>query len=461
MALAASACVAEPEGLTEAADAVRLETLSTWSAAGGAASGAASGGARPSAAETALARDLYAMFPDQTARALVEEALANNTDLRAAALRVEAVVQARRIADARRGPNASLNAQAQSGRADGLDVEGGAIALEASWSLDLWGRLAAESAAAAAEYDAARADRDAARLSIANLVMRGWVRLWAAHRETELLDARIADLEALRDLTAEAFRAGLAPLEDRADARAQVELARARRAAAAEAELSAARELELLLGRPPAGLVEAASFAPEIAFPPLAPPAEVLAARPDITAAYARLEGSVLQARSAARALLPDLTLGASLSEPAGALADVSQWSAVASLGQVLFDGGALTAQARAQGVEAEIALESYRGAVLSAIEEVERGLSNEASLRDQIEATRAALEAARSALEDGEASYRSGLVDFRTLLSRRLQVSEVETALVQLRGAWLANRLSLALALGVGPQTAEEPADG
>ncbi|MCG8440699.1 MAG: TolC family protein, partial [Caulobacterales bacterium] len=223
----------------------------------------------------------------------------------------------------------------------------------------------------------------------------------------------------------------------------------------------AARVLEQLLGRPPVGLVEAAAFAPDVDFPPVAPPAQVLAARPDVRAAYERLESSVFQSRSAARAMLPDLTLGGSFARQTGEFANVSQWSAVAGLGQVVFDAGALIAQARAQGIAAEIQLETYRGAVLAAIEEVERGLSNEASLREQIEATRAALAAAQAALSDGEASYRSGLVDFRTLLSRRLQVSQVETALVRLRARRLSNRLSLALALGIGPQNPKEQTDG
>lgn len=447
--LVIAGCVAVPSDLPERASEIEQSTLEAWQADPGVTT--------QSEVEAALARDLYAMFSDQRALDLVEEAMRNNSDLRAAALRVEAIAQAGRIVDAQRIPNATLQGEGRSARSNGIFSDSFALSADVSWSADLWGRLAAQSAAAGADFEAARADREAAQISISNFVLRGWVSLWRAKQEKVLLDRRIADLEALHQLTSDAFRLGLVRLEDRADAKAQVDLAYAQRAAAIEAEKNASRVLEQLLGRPPVGMLDGPASAPEVDFPAIASPAQVLAARPDLRAAYDRLEGSVFRARSAARAMLPDVTLGGGFAHRSGDFSDVGQWNAVLGLGQVLFDGGALIAQARIRGIEAEIQLEAYRNAVLTAIGEVETALSNEASLRAQITSTRAALMAAHAALSDGQSSYRTGLIDFRTLLSRRLQVSELDSSLVALRAAWMSNRLQLALAMGFGPPSSQE----
>ena len=400
-----------------------------------------------------LGAGFYGVFSDPQLVELIQEALTHNADLRAAAHRLrgaEWLLRPVRTADR---PQARLDVQAAQLRTDGRSGRSRQATASMGWALDVWGRLADERASAEAEFAARRADFAAARLSIAALVAQRWISLRAAQQEAVLLRDRLEALAALRQFIRDRYRAGLTVLEDEAAVRTQIELARAQLGASEEAALVDRRALEVLIGRVPEAAIVGPQGLPDIARPIATAPARVLAARPDVRAAFSRIEGADHARRAAYAAWLPDLTLTASAASSRDGTAlipDVTQWSLVGALGQTLLDHGARRALARARNAEAEARVEDYRQVVLSALAEVENALSSETALARQHGALGAALEAVRLNEAHARDQYRRGLVSAREMIEAQLQRADIEIARTRTKAARLNARVQLGLALGL-----------
>jgi len=333
------------------------------------------------------------------------------------------------------------------------------LGVAVAWEVDLLDRLGARARAAAEAAAAADADADAVAAELAARTVRTWLVLRGAERALTLLEER-------RDLAAEA----LAAAHDRfASGRAVAAEVAAREAelAGVAAELGAARRrvaeahhaLAALQGATPtaADSADGARELPE-APPPLAPglPATVLARRPDLRAAEARLAAAVSTADEAWAARWPRLALTADYGTSTTALGDLLDgdfvvWGLAADLTAPLFHGGALAANAEAAAAEARAAQARFVAAVLRALAEVETALAAEAALRE------AAAEEDRrvAALADLEAAVADrvdrGQADGLDLLDARARRLGAEAARLEARLALLLARVDLRLALGDG----------
>ena len=114
-------------------------------------------------------------FGDPVLAGLIEEALDNNRDLRAAAARVDEAWALAQKAGAALAPGLSAVAGAtRAGAPQGPGASSFDIALQARWEADLWGRLRAGQSAAEAAAEATEADYRHARQSLAAAVARAY-----------------------------------------------------------------------------------------------------------------------------------------------------------------------------------------------------------------------------------------------------------------------------------------------
>jgi len=404
---------------------------------------------------------------------LVGEALAANPDLMQAAARIDKAAAEARIAGAARQP--SLNAEGTARRADQkfigfpFDVPGGGVpgvlnntfgvALNAAWEVDVWGRLRAGRQAAMAELEASHADFQAAKVSLAAQVAKAWLALAEANEQVRLaeeaVEARVQLSAAVRD------RFERAIVEDGGSA-AQVRLAESEIAtsegALAERRLErgrAIRQLELLLGRYPAGrIVGAAKLPPAPPPPPSGLPSELLLRRPDIIAAERRLAAAGGRTQSARLARFPSLRLTGSMGTTTTSLGDITNsdfgiWSLGGSLTQPLFEGGRIAGEIDfASASERESAADLQR-TVLRAFGEVENALAAETFLREREAATARAAGLARDAATRAVEEFNAGTGDVLTLIETRQRdiLSAIQYAAV--RRLRLDQRVDLHLALG------------
>jgi len=412
-------------------------------------------------------------FDDAQLGELIEIALVQNNDLRAAAHRVDRVAAAGHIAAADLKPTVGVgfNAQRQQQVLVGLPVPGlpnvlsststqFALTFETSWEVDLWGRLRAGTRAALAQAQAAEADLRGARLSLSGQTAKLWFAVTEAQQQLDLARESVATFTTSTELVRSRYERGVRPSIDLRLALSNQLNAEALVAAAENGLDAALRQLETLLGRyPSAGLLDRFSVGPlpDIPAPvPVGLPSELVSRRPDLVAAERHLTAADQQLLVAKRSRYPRFALtarGGSVSDQLGDLVDgdFSVWALIGNLTAPVFQAGRLKAgvdQAEAAGQEA---LALYAGQVLRAYAEVETALAAEQRLRVRGTKLRETAEQLEGARGLAETRYARGVGGYLTVLESQTRAFNARIAWIRVRRILLTNRVDLHLALGGG----------
>lgn len=410
--------------------------------------------------------DWLAQFNDPVMLSLVSEALTNNPTLKSRASAVRAAEAATRTARSSGRP--SLDASVSAGEtstgfattsgSDRTNSEVYGVGLDASWELDLWGRIRASVNAAQADYTASEADLAAAELSLAAQTAIAWINLNDALAQEHVAEQTYDARDRVRLLTERRFQRGVADALDVRTARSALANAEATIAARRQITGETARYLETLLGRYPAAEIAASAELPALG--PLQPegnPALLLSRRPDIAASEARIEAAGMRAEAARLAMLPALRLTGGVSTSQAEFADAFDPELIAarlvgSLIAPIFTGGRLDAQRDAAVAQAEAAVANYVSTTLSAWSEVENALAADEYLSVQEQAQARALEEARAAEDLALRNYTtSGSVTIFNLIDAQTRRLTAESQLISVRANRATNRISYHLALGGG----------
>ena len=393
-------------------------------------------------------------FDDAALTALVDEALAYNADLQAAAARVQQAAALLKVASAPLLPQvgvAGLWSGSASSGGDGLN----GIFLNLSLELDVWGRLRYGEAAAQAQAQAVQADVAYARQSLAAMVAKSWFVAIEATLQRAIVQDMLKSAEELLRLAQERQRIGAGNEQAVAEARANAGSYRDALRQATLARENAQRALELLLGRYPAAEVAlAAQLTP---LPPPVPaglPSQLLERRPDVVAAERRVAVAFNRVGESKAAMLPRISLtagGSSISSDLFVLQDRNNpaWGFGANLFAPLFQGGALRAQVEVRDAEQKAAMAAYAGAGQRAFAEVENALAAENTLRDRTLIVEAMVRDNERALDLVLVQYRVGSADQRAVEQRQLALYSARTTRLRVQTEQLAQRVNLHLALG------------
>ncbi len=454
--------------------------------------------------------DWVAAFGDNTLRALISEAMIRNNDLLSAASNLDAARASSKIARADLLPTlgASLNSSrnaivvdatsaAQAGGAgnsqinnrsdlidqfgvdrdgdgkiDGLDLNGDgfaetlvpnkrfyvnnfALGAQFRWEIDLWGRITDGTKAAYKDAKANYADLNGARLSIAAGVAQAWFGLIEARQQRELTERDVTARESNLRVTERRYDRGVASSLDVRLSRSALGTSRANHALRQRLEKEASRRLEVLLGRYPGAELAAVEALPALpALQGAGAPGELLARRPDVIAAEARMEAAGLRANAARKQLLPQLTLTSQINASGPDFSDIVDPTRLAGnlasgILQPLFQGGRLLADARRQRAVAEAAIYAYTQTALEAYEEAENALAAEAYLAVREEALQLAYEEAAAAEDLTERRYTSGAATIFNLLDAQTRRISSESQYIQATQERVSNRVQLYLAIG------------
>jgi multidrug efflux system outer membrane protein len=426
---------------------------------------------KESAPRPAATAPWWRVYGDPVLERLIEEALAQNTDVLVAAARVD---EARALLGETRSalrPEVSANASAgrlRSSAATGTLPPGAPrerdnyrATLDLSYEIDVFGRLRAASDAARADLAASEAVRDAVRLALTARVASSYYGLLALDEQVALtrralalrgeslgLQRRrreagvISDFD-LRQLEAEAatLRAQLPPLER-------------------DRELEEAA-LAALLGRSPRAVLEdavartaLAADAPSAVAVPSGLPSELLLRRPDLVEAEQRLVAANARVAVTRSAHFPSIRLTGFLGSESAELGDLFTgpagiWSAVAALAQPIYAGGRLQAQRDAAAARERAALAQYQGAVRDAFREVRQALSAQVRARQSFEAQAARVDALAETLRLARLRYASGVSSQLDVLDAERGLLAAQTARVEALRAQRAAVADLYRALG------------
>ena len=276
-----------------------------------------------------------------------------------------------------------------------------ALSANATWELDLWGRLSMATQGAQATLHASEADLASARLSVQASLAQGYFSLRASEAQQELLQRNVLAYQRSLELTQVRYQAGVAGMTDVLQAKTQLNSTQTQLADAIAQRAQLEHALAVLSGVPPSsfGLPHTATL-PAAVTVPASLPSTLLDRRPDIAAARERVKAAYALIGVNDAALFPTLSLSANAGYGQNSIANLLSapnllWNVGVGLTQSILDGGVrkqASAQARTSASAEQITF-SYRQLVLTALQEVEDNLVLANRLQDEVNSQTGALE--------------------------------------------------------------------
>lgn len=410
--------------------------------------------------------DWWKSFNDPALDALVERALAANQNLAAAAARVEQARAAAGLARSAYFPAVGVGASVDRGRTSRTtdnvfpvaETTTNRTAFDASWELDLFGRVRRLNESARAEAAASAADFESVRLALTAEVATSYFSLRALDRETTLVTDGVALRRRALELVQSRRSNGAATDFDLARAEAELASTEADAAALANRRASLQNALAVLLGEA-APAFEIQNVKQEMIAPPAIPaglPSELLERRPDIAAAESALVAANARIGVAKAAFFPAISLTGSAGYASGDIdrlfnSDSRLWSIGPSLYLPIFQGGRNRANLARSRAAFEENVAFFRQRVLVAFREVQDALTATQLLTDQAAAQDRAVAAARRAGVLAQTRYDAGYVNYFEVIDAQRTVLAAEREAAQLSAQRLVNSIGLIKALGGG----------
>lgn len=217
--------------------------------------------------------------------------------------------------------------------------------------------------------------------------------------------------------------------------------------------------LAALLGRPVQGLDLGSETFQALTWPTIGAgmPSQLLSRRPDLAKAEAQLAAAQADVTVARAAMLPAITLGATLGSDAYKALDILRspyYTLTAGLVGPIFNNGRLSAERDKARARQDELLQTYRGAIINGFADVEKALSSITRLDQQREWQHEELQQAQTAFQIAESRYQAGAEDLLTVLETQRTLYAAQDQNVQLRLSRLQASIALYKALGGGWQT-------
>ncbi|WDD93002.1 efflux transporter outer membrane subunit [Burkholderia sp. FERM BP-3421] len=415
-------------------------------------------------------------FHDARLVTLIERAAASNLDVQAATERLAQARAIRGVTDAAALPslNGSASYQhARSSRRGLLDVSGlngetdynlWQPGFDASWELDLWGRVRRLKEAARANAQASEEMRRDVLVSVFAELARNYVQLRGVQAGQAILRDNLDIARHSEALTQIRFKDGVATRLEVAEATAQVRTIEAQLPLFEAQRARRVNALGYLLGEPPGALDALLAAAEPIPVtPPVVPaglPSELAERRPDIREAEARLHAATADIGVARGSFYPRITLSANVALQAMHSGDLGEWSArMFGIGPALsvpiFDGGRLKGQLALRTAQQREAMLAFRRTVLAAWHEIDDAMTEYAARQHHGARLAEAIAQDRVALEQAHRQYVAGATDFLNVLTVQQALLKDQQARVTAATDEALALIGLFKALGGGWETA------
>ena len=336
-----------------------------------------------------------------------------------------------------------------------FDSESYGLSLNLQWEIDVWGRVLNGRRAAFKEYESL--DYELSYLAYSTIVRstQTYFQAIEASEQLKIAQESYESLVRIRDLVEDRFKRGIKSSLDFRLAETSVSTAKITIEDRKNQLHSLNRNLEIISGDYPAGILisnhELPDTIPEIS---AGIPADIITRRPDINALVLRVEAAGLNLSQAKRNLLPGLTLNGSVGTSAKKLEDIlnddnSVWSLSAGLVSPLFNGGKLKSAVKIQESVVENAKQELIQGLLLAFSEIETILYLEESIKVKLDAIRNAVSQSKSAYLLSTERYDKGVTTLESVLNSQRQYNEIRSRYLSLKRQRIENRLSILLAIG------------
>ena len=391
----------------------------------------------------AIAERWWSLFGDPALNALVDEALAANRDLAAAAARIDQARSRVTVARADQIPRAGVRGNASRDRAsesigfapppEAIESSNYRLVLSASWELDFWGKFRRATEAARADLLASEAGRDAVRASLIGELTRSYFALRAADEGLAIARRTLEGRVKSRELQKMRFEAGVVSELELRQLEADVLAAEALVPQLEHRRVQQEGALAVLLGRHPravfeANIVRGTPGLPEKVEVPAGLPSDLLLRRPDLREAEARLHAANARIGVARAAYFPSITLTGFFGGESQDLSELFKgpsrtWSVAAGLLQPMFGSREIQGNIDLADARTREAAALYEKAVANAFRETRNAIAAQTYLRDALNAQRARERALARTLELAQLRYQNGAVSLFDVLETERQL--------------------------------------
>jgi len=412
----------------------------------------------------------WSVFGDPVLTGLVERARQNNLTVRIAVARIDEARARFGVTSGQYAPTLDATGFYSRDRASEngpLAAFGGgdqsslhSIGLDATWEIDVFGRIRRSVEAAQASLDASIEDYRDVLVSLYAEVALNYIQVRALEERIELARENIQLQTQTLRLTGDRYKAELVPQLDVRQAELNLATTESFLPTLEGLRTQGINRLAVLLGLHPGSLEAELSVAGAIPSGPgefaVGLPAELLRQRPDIRRAERQLAAQTAQIGVATSALYPAFSLSGTFALEATNIADVAD-SGSRTYGFTpfvrwnLFDGNRIRSAIDVEEARTEQSLLQYEQTVLLALEEVEAAMVAYVRQQQRRRALARSVVASRKSVELVTALYRSGLTDFQNVLDMQRTLTQQEDQLAESQGAVVQNLVLLYKALGGG----------
>ncbi len=338
---------------------------------------------------------------------------------------------------------------------------------DATWEIDVFGRVSRSIESAEADYQATIEDYRDVLVSLLADVALNYVQLRTLQRRLEVVSNNVGTQKGTLRLTINRFEAELVGQLDVRQAEQNLASTESFIPALRRGVIAAVNRLSVLIGVPPGELATELDVVAPIPSGqgPLSVgvPADLLRQRPDVRSAERTLAARTAQIGVATADLYPRFTLSGVFAfegSSAGIFKpDGITWGFGPQFRWNIFDGGRIRSLVKVEDARTEQALSAYEQTVLLALEDVENSMVAYEQEKLRRDALRRSVTAAQQSVSLVDTLYRTGLVDFQNVLdTQRTQFNE-EDRLAQSDGFVTQNLIRIYRALGGGWSGEKQPA--
>ena len=408
----------------------------------------------------------WQQFDDPVLDDLVSTALRENHDLMIATARIEQFAGNYGFVRAGLFPQVDAGYEARRqrdisavviGAGNGITYNSYNAVLNASWEIDIWGRIRRQTEAARAQLLASEEGRRGVILSLVGSVAGAYINLRDLDRQLQIARATAKIRGESYDIFKDRYMGGVISVLELSQNKSQYDEALASIPPIEKAIAQQENGLSVLLGRNPGPIPRGKSI-DQLSLPaiPAGLPSELLERRPDIRGAEQDLIAANALIGAAKAAYFPTISLTGLFGYSSTSLSNLFQgdnkvWSYGMPITMPIFTAGAIAGQVQSAEAVQQQALFAYQRAIQQGFREVNDALVDQDRTREQLRAQKQQVEAleqysatARLRYDNGYSSYIEVIDAERSLFNVQLQYTQTQQTQFQAM-------INLYLAMGGG----------
>ncbi|MGA8222943.1 MAG: efflux transporter outer membrane subunit [Candidatus Acidiferrales bacterium] len=338
------------------------------------------------------------------------------------------------------------------------------LSVDASYEVDVWGRVRRTVEASRSEAQASAADLATVDLSLHAELALDYFGLRGLDAEKALLDSTVVSYEKALELTKNRYQGGLASAVEVAQAQTILDTTRAQAIDVKVQRASFEHAVAVLIGKP-ASSFSLAALPLSTPPPPIPPglPSDLLERRPDIAAAERRVQEANARIGVAKAAYFPLITLSPTGGFESGVITTLIQgpsglWAFGGAAAETLFDAGRRRGVSDQAIATHEQFVATYRETVLTAFQEVEDNLAALSILEDESKTEEAAVAAAEHSLALSINRYKGGVTSYLEVTTAQSAALADEVTAVNLLTRRMTASVLLIKAIGGGWNVSQIP---